>query len=58
MIKKGNRVRHRDKKVDNIKGIMTAFEIKNGFAFCAYGDFERYGQGAENYPITELELAE
>lgn len=54
MITKGSRVRHRNPLIDKQKGIMSVFEIKNGYAICAYGDFERYGQGMENYLLSDL----
>lgn len=56
MIKKGSRIGHKNKDIDNQKGIMMMFEIKNGFAICGYGDFERLGQGMETYPISDLKL--
>ena len=56
MIKKGSRVRHKNENIDRKKGIMVVFEIKNGFAICGYGDFERLGQGMETYPISDLKL--
>ncbi len=58
MIKKGSRIRHRDIKIDKIKGVMTVFEIKNGFAVCGYGNFERLGQGMETYSLNDLKLSE
>ena len=58
MIQKGSRIRHKEEETYKKKGIMTVLEVKNGFALCVYVDFERYGQGAENYPISELKLAE
>lgn len=58
MIQKGSRVRHINPKIDNIKGIMIVFEIKNGTALCGYGDYERLGQGMENYQLTDLKLSE
>ena len=58
MIQKGNRIRHKNPEIDKIKGIMVVFEIKNGFAMCGYGDFERLGQGAETYSLSDIKLAE
>lgn len=58
MIQKGSRVRHKKPEIDELKGIMMVFEIKNNYAFCGYGDFARLGQGAETYPISDLKLAE
>lgn len=58
MIKKGSRIRHRNSEIDKKKGIMVVFEIKNGFALCGYGDFERLGQGAETYSLSDIKLAE
>lgn len=58
MIQKGSRVRHIDPSIDKIKGIMIVFEIKNGIALCGYGDYQRFGQGMENYKVTELKLSE
>lgn len=58
MIQKGSRVRHRNEEIDEVKGIMMVFEIKNGYAVCGYGDFERLGQGMETYSITDLKLSE
>ncbi|MBE5320031.1 hypothetical protein IM793_12735 [Pedobacter sp. MR2016-19] len=58
MIAKGSRVRHKDKEIDKIKGVMAVLEIKNGYAVCGYSDFERYGKGIETYPLTDLKLGE
>jgi len=58
MIQKGSRVRHVNADIDKIKGVMTVFEIKNGIALCGYGDYERLGQGLENYNVTDLKLSE
>lgn len=58
MIRKGSRVRHKDEEIDKIKGVMAVIETKNGYAVCDYGDFERYGQGIETYPLTDLKLSE
>jgi hypothetical protein len=57
MIQKGSRVRHLDIEIDKAKGIMQVFEIKNEFAICGYGDFERYSQGMKTYLIKDLKLA-
>ncbi|MBS2101217.1 hypothetical protein [Carboxylicivirga linearis] len=57
MIQKGSRVRHKNSKIDAIKGVMQVFEIKNGYAVCGFGDFERFGQGMETYLISDLILA-
>lgn len=58
MIQKGSRVRHINPEIDKIKGIMLVFEIKNGIALCGYGDYQRLGQGLENYKITDLKHSE
>lgn len=58
MIQKGSRVRHKNGEIDKIKGVMLVFEVKNGYAFCGYGDFARLGQGLETYNITDLKLSE
>jgi hypothetical protein len=58
MIQKGSRVRHKNEGINEIKGIMLVFEIKNGYAVCGYGDFARLGQGIETYPIIDLVLSE
>jgi hypothetical protein len=58
MIQKGSRVRHIDLNINKIKGVMIVFEIKNGIALCGYGDYERLGQGMQNYQITDLKLSE
>lgn len=58
MIQKGSTVRHKNEEIDEIKGVMTVFEIKNGYAFCGYGDFARLGQGMETYSVTDLKLSE
>ena len=58
MIRKDSRVRHIDSEIDNRKGVMKVFEIKNGYAVCGYGDFQRLGQGMETYLISDLKLAE
>ncbi|GEQ87446.1 hypothetical protein ULMS_29540 [Patiriisocius marinistellae] len=56
MIQKGSRVRHKDSDIDSKKGIMMVFEIKNGFAVCGYGDFDRLGQAMETYKVSDLKL--
>jgi hypothetical protein len=58
MIQKGSKVRHVNPEIDKIKGILIVFEIKNGTALCGYGDYERLGQGLENYQVTDLILSE
>lgn len=58
MIQKGSRVRHKKSEIDEIKGIMQVFEIKNGYAICGYGDYDRLGQGMETYQISDLKIAE
>lgn len=56
MIRKNSRVRHTNPEINEKMGIMSVFEIKNGFAVCAKGGFENYGAGMNTYPITELTL--
>ena len=58
MIRKDSRVRHKNTDIDNEKGIMKVFEIKNEYAVCGYGDFERFMQGMETYLISDLKLAD
>ncbi|MCM8570868.1 hypothetical protein NE848_15840 [Gramella jeungdoensis] len=55
MVQKGDRVKHKNPEIDAKKGVMQVFEIKNNYAVCGYGDFERLGQGMETYIITDLE---
>jgi hypothetical protein len=58
MIKKDSRVRHKNPEIDNVKGIMKVFEIKNEYAVCGFGDFDRHMKGMETYLKTDLKLAE
>jgi hypothetical protein len=58
MIIKGSRVRHKNEEIDKTKGIMLVFEIKNEYAICGYGDFDRLGQGMETYKKADLKLSE
>ena len=58
MIQKGSRVRHIDPAIDKLKGVMIVFEIKNGNALCGYGDYDRYGEGLDNYKLTDLKISE
>lgn len=37
---------------------MKVFEIKNEYAVCGFGDFNRYMEGMETYLKSDLKLAE
>ena len=54
MLKKGDRVRHKDPNIDNQMGIMTIFEIVNGIAICGYLEYSQIGTGLFNYSLKEL----
>lgn len=53
MLKKNDRVRHKDSK-NNHLGVLTVFEVKNGFAICGYLDYDRLNLGPWTFSIDDL----
>jgi hypothetical protein len=58
MITKGSRVRHIHPAIDQLKGIMTVFAVKNGVAICGYAEYARLHVQPQDYPVAELRLSE
>ncbi|MDB5228280.1 MAG: hypothetical protein JWN78_2473 [Bacteroidota bacterium] len=42
MIHVNNRVRHIDKELDKLYGILQVWELKGEYATCRYGDFHNF----------------
>lgn len=58
MLLKNDRVRHIDPVKDQELGVLTIFEIKNGFAICGYYDYSRMHLGPWTFKLEELRKAE
>lgn len=53
-MKERSRVRHIDPEINEERGVMSIFKIKNGFAICGYLDFDRMHMGPWTYSLREL----
>lgn len=54
MLQKNDRVRHIDPRIDNELGVLTIFEIRNGYAICGYYEHTRIHLGPWTYKCDEL----
>jgi hypothetical protein len=54
MLKVGDKVRHINFEINNLKGVMSILEIKNYYAVCGYLDYSRMNLQPTTYLLSEL----